>query len=147
VQRGVDSLQMMEKGPALDPWQSMCCHAAPQILEFSAAGDLVASWEPKDAKGFDWPVNPSGIAVDDKGNVWIGSGLPTPSPTASPSSASRCSTRTPAPSKAAGAPTARSRPTPIRAVRSERRAGEAVPHAELREAVEGRQGDADRHEG
>jgi DNA-binding beta-propeller fold protein YncE len=79
VHRGVDSLQMMEKGPALDPWQSMCCFAAPQILEFSAAGDLLASWEPKDQKGFDWPANPSGIAVDDKGNVWVGSGLPTPS--------------------------------------------------------------------
>jgi DNA-binding beta-propeller fold protein YncE len=79
VHRGVDSLQMMEKGPALDPWQSMCCFAAPQILAFSVAGDLVANWEPKDQKGFDWPTNPSGIAVDDKGNVWVGSGLPTPS--------------------------------------------------------------------
>jgi len=79
VHRGVDSLQMMEKGPALDPWQSMCCYAAPQILEFNAAGDVLASWEPKDQKGFDWPTNPSGIAVDDKGNVWVGSGLPTPS--------------------------------------------------------------------
>src|SRR5215216_2057972 len=41
VHRGVDSLQMMEKGPALDPWQSMCCFAAPQVLEFSTAGDLL----------------------------------------------------------------------------------------------------------
>src|SRR4029079_8577589 len=79
VHRGVDSLQMMEKGPALDPWQSMCCFAAPQVLEFSTAGDLLASWELKDTKGYDWPASPSGIAVDDKGNVWVGSGLPTPS--------------------------------------------------------------------
>src|SRR6476661_1639983 len=79
VHRGVDSLQMMEKGPALDPWQSMCCFAAPQVLEFSTAGDLLNSWELKDGKGYDWPAAPSGIAVDDKGNVWIGSGLPTPS--------------------------------------------------------------------
>jgi len=79
VHRGVDSLQMMEKGPALDPWQSMCCFAAPQVLEFSAAGDLLASWELKDSKGYDWPASPSGIAVDDKGNLWVGSGLPTPS--------------------------------------------------------------------
>jgi DNA-binding beta-propeller fold protein YncE len=79
VHRGVESLQNNEKGPTLDPWQSMCCFAAPQVLEFSAAGDLLNSWELKDSKGYDWPANPSGIAVDDKGNVWIGSGLPTPS--------------------------------------------------------------------
>jgi DNA-binding beta-propeller fold protein YncE len=99
VHRGVDSLQMMEKGPALDPWQSMCCYAAPQILEFSAAGDLLASWEAKDGKGYDWPANPSGIAVDDKGNVWVGSGLPTPSL----APAGRGGARGAAPGAAAGA--------------------------------------------
>src|SRR5438094_6959894 len=75
VHRGVDSLQTNEKGPTLEPWASSCCFSAPQVLEFSAAGDLLASWDPKDTKGYDWPANPSGIAVDDKGNVWIGSGL------------------------------------------------------------------------
>lgn len=79
VHRGVDSLQTNEKGPALEPWASMCCFAAPQVLAFNAAGDLVSSWEPKDTKGYDWPANPSGIAVDGKGNVWIAGGLPTPS--------------------------------------------------------------------
>ena len=79
VHRGVDALQTNEKGPALDPWASMCCFSAPQILEFDAAGTLLASWDPKTGTGYDWPANPSGIAVDDKGNVWIGSGLPTPS--------------------------------------------------------------------
>ncbi len=79
VHRGVDSLQTNEKGPALEPWASSCCFAAPQILEFDAAGTLLASWEPKTGTGYDWPHDPSGIAVDDKGNVWIGSGLPTPS--------------------------------------------------------------------
>ena len=79
VHRGVDSLQTNEKGPALEPWASMCCFAAPQILAFNAAGDLVANWEPKDMKGFDWPANPAGIAVDAKGNVWVAGGLPTPS--------------------------------------------------------------------
>ena len=79
VHRGVDSLQTNEKGPALEPWASMCCFAAPQILAFDAAGNLVSNWEPKETKGYDWPANPAGIAVDAKGNVWIAGGLATPS--------------------------------------------------------------------
>jgi DNA-binding beta-propeller fold protein YncE len=75
VHRGVDSLQTNEKGPALEPWASSCCFAAPQILEFDAAGTLLNSWDPKDMKGFDWPHDPSGIAVDKAGNVYVGGGL------------------------------------------------------------------------
>ena len=79
VHRGVDSLQANEKGPTLEPWASSCCFAAPQILEFDAAGALLANWDPKTGSGYDWPHDPAGIAVDDKGNVWVGSGLPTSS--------------------------------------------------------------------
>jgi DNA-binding beta-propeller fold protein YncE len=75
VHRGVDSLQNNEKGPTLEPWASQCCFAAPQVLEFDANGTLVASWDVGANKGYDWPHDPSGIAVDSKGNVWIGSGL------------------------------------------------------------------------
>jgi DNA-binding beta-propeller fold protein YncE len=57
----------------------MCCYAAPQILAFDAAGNLVTNWEPKETKGYDWPANPAGIAVDAKGNVWVAGGLATPS--------------------------------------------------------------------
>jgi DNA-binding beta-propeller fold protein YncE len=76
VHRGVDSLQTNEKGPALEPWASSCCFTAPQILEFDAAGTLLASWDPKTGTGYDWPHDPAGIAVDDKGNVWVAGGLP-----------------------------------------------------------------------
>ena len=43
VHRGVDSLQTNEKGPALEPWASSCCFAAPQILEFDTAGTLLTA--------------------------------------------------------------------------------------------------------
>ena len=76
VHRGVGSLQNNEKGPTLEPWASQCCFSAPQVLEFDAAGTLVASWDVGPGKGYDWPREPAGIAVDAKGNVWIAGGLP-----------------------------------------------------------------------
>src|SRR5471032_2123449 len=87
VHRGVDSLQANEKGPALEPWASSCCFAAPQILEFDAAGTLLAHWEPKTGTGYDWPHDPAGIAVDDKGNVWVAGGLPASAAGAAPGAA------------------------------------------------------------
>ncbi len=75
VHRGVDSLQNNEKGPTLEPWASECCFSAPQILEFDPAGNLVASWDVGPNKGYDWPHDPAGIAVDKAGNVYVGSGL------------------------------------------------------------------------
>jgi sugar lactone lactonase YvrE len=96
VHRGVDSLQNNEKGPTLEPWASACCFSAPQVLQFDATGALVASWDVGANKGYDWPHDPSGIAVDSKGNVWIGSGL---APTALPAGRGRG----PAPEGAAAA--------------------------------------------
>jgi DNA-binding beta-propeller fold protein YncE len=107
VHRGVDSLQTNEKGPALEPWASSCCFAAPQILAFDVAGNLVSSWEPKSGTGYDWPHDPAGIAVDDKGNVWIGSGLPTSSlPAARGRGPAPAAGAPPAARGAAGAPVA-----------------------------------------
>ena len=68
---GVSSLQNNEKGPELKPPQSTCCFAAPQVLEFDAAGNLVSQWGGA-GQGYNWPLIPHGIAVDSKGNVIIG---------------------------------------------------------------------------
>src|SRR5262245_51689351 len=68
--RGVDSLQTNEEGPTLATWAAECCYAAPQVLEFDVSGKLLDSWGGP-GQGYQWPQNPSGIAVDSKGNVWI----------------------------------------------------------------------------
>src|SRR5215510_13241471 len=68
--RGVDSLQTNEKGPTLATWAAECCYAAPQVLEFDTSGKLLDSWGGP-GTGYQWPQNPSGIAIDSKGNVWI----------------------------------------------------------------------------
>jgi sugar lactone lactonase YvrE len=76
--RGLDSLQGNEKGPTQTPWASECCFSAPQVMEFDAAGTLLNHWGGP-GSGYDWPQNPSGIAVDAKGNVWIAAGgVPAP---------------------------------------------------------------------
>jgi len=105
VHRGVDSLQANEKGPALEPWASMCCFAAPQILAFDASGNTVATWERTSGKGYDWPANPAGIAVDSKGNVWVAGGLPTPS--VAPAGRGRGAARGDAPAGRGDAPAGR----------------------------------------
>lgn len=48
-----------------------CCLAAPPILEFDPAGNLVNSWGGP-AQGYDWPTSNHGISLDAKDNVWIG---------------------------------------------------------------------------
>jgi hypothetical protein len=51
--------------------EAQCCAAAPPVLEFDAAGNLVGHWGGPGA-GFDWPASNHGIDVDHEGNVWIG---------------------------------------------------------------------------
>ena len=72
VHRGVDSLTTRtEAGLNLDPPGSeACCKAAPSVLRFDPTGALVANWGGP-GQGFDWPVSPGGIEVDEKGHVWI----------------------------------------------------------------------------
>ncbi len=59
-----------EKGAQKNPPATKCCTAAPPVLLFDEAGNLLASWGgPGD--GYDWPKSEHGIFVDKQGNVWI----------------------------------------------------------------------------
>ncbi|MEW6320975.1 MAG: hypothetical protein AB1635_07790 [Acidobacteriota bacterium] len=53
------------------PRVSECCDPAPPVLEFDPNGNLVGKWGGPGA-GYDWPESNHGLAVDHKGNVWIG---------------------------------------------------------------------------
>ena len=57
--------------PTWDPPASSCCYAAPPVLVFNQAGELVEHWGGS-GEGYDWPASNHGIDVDHKGNVWIG---------------------------------------------------------------------------
>ena len=50
-----------------------CCNAAPPVLEFDQAGNLLRSWGGQDGPGYQWPASNHGLWVDHKGSVWIGS--------------------------------------------------------------------------
>ena len=69
VHRGADSLGNNEKGGILNP-PTGCCVPAPQVLEFDPTGKLVSHWGGP-GEGYEWPQSPGGIAVDQKGNIWI----------------------------------------------------------------------------
>jgi len=64
-----------EKGAQKNPPETKCCTAAPAVLQFDQAGNLLRSWGGKGA-GYDWFESEHGIAVDDAGNVWIGGNSP-----------------------------------------------------------------------
>jgi len=63
------------------PISGVCCQAAPPVLEFDPAGNLVSSWGGPGA-GYEWPApieqagvkflwSMHGITVDGKDNVWL----------------------------------------------------------------------------
>jgi DNA-binding beta-propeller fold protein YncE len=54
---------------------SMCCKAAPPVLEFDRDGTLVGHWGGPGA-GYEWPATNHGITIDHKANVWIGGNDP-----------------------------------------------------------------------
>ncbi|MBS1816726.1 MAG: hypothetical protein JSU08_02245 [Acidobacteria bacterium] len=47
-----------------------CCAAAPPVLEFDPAGNLVQSWGGP-GQGYEWPQSNHGIFVETNGTVWI----------------------------------------------------------------------------
>ncbi len=55
----------------LDQGRGPCCAAAPPVLQFDPAGNLVRSWGGP-GKGYEWPESGHGITVDTEGNLWMG---------------------------------------------------------------------------
>jgi DNA-binding beta-propeller fold protein YncE len=67
-----DSLEPPELYGALKA--SECCFAAPPVLEFDPAGNLVSHFGGP-GPGYDWPEQMHGVTPDSKGNIWLaGSG-------------------------------------------------------------------------
>src|SRR6185312_2346730 len=60
-----------EKGAQANPPTSICCVAAPPVLEFDTDGNLLKSWGGP-GPGYTWMKNEHGIHVDQDGNVWVG---------------------------------------------------------------------------
>lgn len=69
VHRGAATLHANER--ALELKVGECCAAAPPVLVFDPAGNLVKAWGGP-GEGYEWPQSNHGVHVDYKGNVWIG---------------------------------------------------------------------------
>jgi hypothetical protein len=65
------SLEAGETHASANPKIAQCCAAAPPVLEFDQAGNLINHWGGP-GPGYNWPDSNHGITVDYKGNVWIG---------------------------------------------------------------------------
>ena len=72
-----NSLGFSDTGLAQSPPIAVCCRPAPHLLQFSPAGELLASWGgPEHAPTLDgvnqWPANVHGLHVAEDGSLWIG---------------------------------------------------------------------------
>jgi len=56
---------------AATPKRGKCCIAAPHVVEFDKAGNVVRTFGGP-GEGYDWPSSEHGLYVDYKGNVWLG---------------------------------------------------------------------------
>lgn len=70
VHRDQDNMFMSQE-LGLDLGRAECCTAAPPILEFDRAGNLINAWGGP-GEGYTWPESNHGIEVAPDGNVWIG---------------------------------------------------------------------------
>jgi hypothetical protein len=76
IHRGAAHLDpKTEAGADEKPPIGECCRAAPPIVEFDPAGNLVGHWGGP-GQGYEWPESNHGLTVDHKGNVWIGGNGP-----------------------------------------------------------------------
>jgi len=64
-----------EKGAQKNPPETKCCTAAPAVLQFDQAGNLLRSWGGP-GQGYDWFESEHGIFVDKDDNVWVGGNSP-----------------------------------------------------------------------
>ena len=64
-----------ETGLEANPPIGECCAAAPPVLEFDSAGNLVGNWGGP-GQGYQWPESNHGITIDHKGVLWIGGNGP-----------------------------------------------------------------------
>ncbi len=71
VHRPASVWRPTEAGAAAEPPIAECCVPAPPVLEFDEAGNLIGHWGGP-GEGYDWPAVEHGIAIDPKGNVWLG---------------------------------------------------------------------------
>jgi hypothetical protein len=64
------SLSDRELGAQQNPKWSKCCVAAPPVIVFDQAGNVVRSWGGPGA-GYEWPESEHGIFVDETDSVWV----------------------------------------------------------------------------
>lgn len=69
-----DHVFLLTRPNTLDPEDR--ARAAPPVMELDETGHFVNGWGGPGVPGFDWPDSEHGLAVDYKGNVWIGGSAP-----------------------------------------------------------------------
>jgi len=64
------SLSDRELGAQQNPPWSKCCVAAPPVIVFDQAGNVVRAWGGP-GQGYEWPESEHGVFVDDTDSVWL----------------------------------------------------------------------------